>query len=180
VNQIHFDRIEGLRVDAVTRGARILGEVKSDRQSKFISPLILTGVARDSKMMEEEIFGPLLPIIFFDALQEAITYINEKPKPLALYVFTTQKTISQKVLRETSAGTMCINDCGVQFLHHNLPFGGVNNSGIGKTHGHSGFLAFSNEKPVLKQKSGLTSVQAFYPPYTSRSKKLMDWFLKFF
>jgi aldehyde dehydrogenase (NAD+) len=73
-----------------------------------------------------------------------------------------------------------VNDCGIHFLHHNLPFGGVNNSGIGKSHGHYGFLAFSNEKPVLKQKSGFTSVRAFYPPYTPLSKKLMDWFLKFF
>jgi aldehyde dehydrogenase (NAD+) len=75
---------------------------------------------------------------------------------------------------------VCINDCAVQYLHHNLPFGGINNSGMGKSHGQAGFLSFSNEKPVLKQKNGITAVQAFYPPYNRRSAQLMDWFLKFF
>ena len=130
--------------------------------------------------MNEEVFGPVLPIITYQHLEEAIEYINKKPKPLALYIFTGQKNVKQKVLLETSSGTVCVNDCSVQFLHHNLPFGGVNNSGIGKSHGHAGFLSFSNEKAVLKQKNGFTSAKTFYPPYTRRSNQLMDWFLKFF
>lgn len=118
--------------------------------------------------------------IFKKLLWKLIDLINEKPKALALYIFTQQKRLQQKVLKETSSGTVCVNDCGIQFLHHNLPFGGVNNSGMGKSHGFFGFQAFSNEKAVLKQKNGFTSVKAFYPPYTRRSNQLMDWFLKFF
>jgi aldehyde dehydrogenase (NAD+) len=131
-------------------------------------------------MLNEEIFGPVLPIVTYKKMEEALSFINSRPKPLALYIFTQEKKFRQKVLEQTSSGTVCINDCGIQFLHHDLPFGGINNSGIGKSHGYFGFQAFSNEKPVLKQKNGFTAVKALYPPYTSRTKKIMDWFLKLF
>ena len=130
--------------------------------------------------MHEEIFGPVLPILRFETIDDAIARINSKPKPLALYVFTNDRRTSDHVLQATSSGTASVNDCGVQFLHHELPFGGVNNSGMGKAHGLSGFQAFSNEKPVLKQKNGFSAVKLFYPPFTTRTKKLMDWFLKLF
>ena len=143
-------------------------------------PVILTRVPIHSRLMNEEIFGPVLPIITYSRIDEALAIINSKAKPLALYIFSSQKSIREKILQETSAGTVCVNDCGIQFLHHELPFGGINNSGIGKSHGYHGFLAFSNEKSVLKQRNGLTAVQAFYPPFTSRKKRIMDWFLKLF
>ncbi len=141
-------------------------------------PVIITEVPADSLSRKEEIFGPVLPVITYRKIDEALDIIHSKPKPLALYLFTQQKRLRHKVLQETSSGTACINDCGIQFLHHDLPFGGVRNSGIGKAHGYSGFLAFSNEKSVLKQKNGLTAVKAFYPPFTRRTKQLMNWFLQ--
>jgi aldehyde dehydrogenase (NAD+) len=180
VNERHFTRLNELLQDALTQGAKLEFGGKVDQSTRFIHPMILTHVHANARLMNEEIFGPILPIVTYQNLDQALAMINEKPKALALYIFSGQRKIQEKVLKETSAGAVCINDAGIHFLHHNLPFGGVNNSGIGKSHGHYGFIAFSNEKPVLKQKSGLTSVRAFYPPYTSFSRKLMDWFLKLF
>jgi aldehyde dehydrogenase (NAD+) len=180
VNDKHFERLNALLQEAMKQGAKLAFGGKVDRQSRFIHPTILTNVSPDSRIMNEEIFGPILPIVTYSNLTDAIGLVNSKPKPLALYIFSGNKKEQQTILTETSAGGVCINDSGIHFLHHELPFGGVNNSGLGKSHGHYGFLAFSNEKPVLKQRRGLTSIKAFYPPYTPLSKKLMDWFLKLF
>lgn len=180
VNERHFERLTGLIQDALTAGAKMEWGGKTDRHTKFIHPIIFTQVPAHARIMEEEIFGPVLPVISYKDLNEAIQTINNKPKPLALYLFGGSRQVRERILTETSAGGVCIDDCAIHFLHHNLPFGGVNNSGMGKSHGYYGFLAFSNEKPVLKQKPGFTSVQAFYPPYSKTSKKIMDWFLKLF
>lgn len=180
VNEAHFIRISELIEDALSRGAKVRWDGKREKSARFIHPVILTDVPMQSRIMNEEIFGPVLPVIPYRTTDEALALVNGKPKPLALYLFSSAKQLRKKVLEETSAGTVCLNDCGVQFLHHGLPFGGVNNSGLGKSHGHFGFLAFSNEKPVLKQKNGYTAVQAFYPPFTRRTKQLMDWFLRLF
>jgi aldehyde dehydrogenase (NAD+) len=180
VSDKHFARLDDLLQDALNKGAKLEFGGNADRTSRFMPPMVLTKVADNSRMMEEEIFGPIIPIVTYKDLSEAIQRINSKPKALALYIYANDRATTKRILAETSSGAVCINESGIHFLHHNLPFGGVNNSGIGKSHGHFGFLAFSNEKPVLKQKGGLTSVSAFYPPYTSVSKKLMDWFLKLF
>lgn len=180
INESHFIRIEALLQNAIDDGAKIAWQGKRDKTARFMHPVILTEVPLGSRIMTEEIFGPVLPVIAYDTLDDALTIVNSLPKPLAFYVFTSDESTRIKAVKQTSAGTMCINDCAVQFLHHELPFGGVNNSGIGKAHGYHGFLAFSNEKPVLKQKSGYNGVKTFYPPFTKRTKQLMDWFLKLF
>ncbi len=180
VNEKHFVHINELIKDALTSGAKIEFGGSVNPSTNFIHPMVLSQVQLNSRVMQEEVFGPVLPIVTYKNLDEAIQIINSKPKALALYIFSRSRLVQQKILNETSSGAVCINDSAIHFLHHNLPFGGVNNSGIGKSHGHFGFLAFSNEKPVLKQKHGLTSVKAFYPPYTTLSKKLMDWFFKLF
>jgi aldehyde dehydrogenase (NAD+) len=180
VNDKHFSRLSGLVEDAVLKGAKVSWNGEHNKATRFFHPVILTDVAADAKLLEEEIFGPVLPIIAYKNLSDAIDFVNKKPKPLALYIFSSKGKIQNEILSSTSAGGVCINDCGIHFLHHNLPFGGISNSGIGKSHGYFGFLAFSHEKPVLKQKSGLTTFRLFYPPYTVSSGKLMDWFLKFF
>jgi aldehyde dehydrogenase (NAD+) len=180
VNERHFLRLNELLQDALQAGAKLEFGGKADLSTRFFHPMILTNVPLSTHIMSEEIFGPILPIITYRNLEEAVNLINSKPKALGLYVFTREKSVRERVLNETSSGGVCVNDCAIHFLHHNLPFGGVNNSGIGKSHGYHGFLTFSHEKPVLKQKSGFTSIQAFYPPYTSLSRKLMDWFLKLF
>ncbi len=180
VNDKHFRRLDDLLKDAVEGGAKIEFGGTLDAGTRFFHPIILSNVATSARILDEEIFGPILPLIEFNSIDEAIATINDKPKPLALYIYSSKNSETRKIIQETSSGAVAVNDSAIHFLHHNLPFGGVNNSGIGKSHGHYGFLAFSNEKPVLKQKSGLTSIQVFYPPYTAMSKRIMDWFLKFF
>jgi aldehyde dehydrogenase (NAD+) len=180
VNDRHFVRINELIQDALNNGAKLVWGGKTDQGSRFIHPMVLAQVPLHARLLQEEIFGPVMPVLTYKNLDEAIAFVNSKPKALALYVFTRKDKVRERILSETSAGGVCVNDCGIHFLHHNLPFGGVNNSGIGKSHGYYGFLAFSNEKPVLRQKSGFTSVRVFYPPYTTASARLMDWFLKLF
>lgn len=178
VNENHFLRLNALLQDAMNKGAKLEFGGQVDQASKFIHPMIFSQVPMDATLMDEEIFGPILPIIAYQNLENAIAIVNSKPKPLALYVFGSRKEEHQKILTETSAGGSCINDCAIHFLHHGLPFGGVNQSGIGKSHGYYGFLAFSNEKPVLKQRLGLTSISPFYPPYTSLTRRLMNFVLR--
>jgi aldehyde dehydrogenase (NAD+) len=180
VNARHTERLLNLSNDAVVRGAKITLTGEHVAGERFLHPTILTDVPLDSEIMKQEIFGPVLPVLPYDSLQDAIDVINGRPKPLALYIFSNRTAIQEDVLKKTTAGGVCINDCGIHFLNHNLPFGGVNHSGMGKSHGYFGFKAFSNLKPVLHQRNGYTTVKMFYPPYTTRSRKLMDWFLNLF
>src|SRR5688572_10611163 len=178
VNQKQFDRLNALLQDAINKGAKLELGGPVEPGERFIHPMILSQVPGDSLVMEEEIFGPILPVLTFQSFDEVIETINKKPKPLALYFFGSGQKELQRVKQETSSGAICVNDCAIHFLHHNLPFGGVNNSGIGKSHGYYGFIAFSNEKPVLKQLNGLTSFLLFYPPYTRGVQRLINWLLK--
>jgi len=180
VNEKHYDRLNILLQDAVDKGATLELSGPVEQSERFIHPMILSKVSLDSRVMEEEIFGPILPVLVYQSLDDVIGMINSKPKPLALYFFGSNKNDLHRVKQETSSGAICINDCAIHFLNHNLPFGGVNNSGIGKSHGYYGFMAFSNEKPVLKQMNGFTSFLLFYPPYTPRVKRLINWLLKLF
>lgn len=180
VNEKHHQRLDGLLQDAINGGAIVHTPAETAGGPNYFHPAIVSNVADESRLLEEEIFGPILPVVSFTDVGRAIEFINRRPKPLALYLFIREQKVIEKVLAATSAGGVCIGDCAIHFLHDGLPFGGVNSSGMGKAHGHYGFLAFSNEKPVLVQKRGLTSVKLFYPPYTPRTRKLMDWFLKFF
>ncbi|HZY79167.1 MAG TPA: aldehyde dehydrogenase family protein [Cyclobacteriaceae bacterium] len=180
VNGKHFTRLNNLLNDAVSKGANPVLTGTFNESEKYFPPTILTDVTNDMLVMEEEIFGPVLPVVGMDVKEEAIGLINSKPKPLALYVFSYDKAFRERVLNETSAGGVCVNDCVLQFIHPNLPFGGVNNSGIGKAHGHAGFLAFTNEKPVVRQKSGYSNAYLFYPPYTPLKRKILAIILRWF
>ncbi|MFM8912066.1 MAG: aldehyde dehydrogenase family protein, partial [Flammeovirgaceae bacterium] len=180
VNAKHFLRLTSLIDDAVSRGAKLEMGGTMNAATSFIHPVILTNVSLDSKMMEEEIFGPVLPVIAYRDEGETVQMINSKPKPLALYVFSNRQLFIRKVLSSTSAGTVCINECVIQFTHANLPFGGVNNSGIGKSHGYYGFMEFSNQKPILKQMNRFSSTSMLYPPFTGKVKILVNLMLKYF
>ena len=180
VNEKHFERLNDLLSDALKHGAHLEFGGNVNASTRFIHPIVLTNVSASSRIMDEEIFGPILPIVSYKNTSEAVSIVNSKPKALALYLFTKNAEVQEQILSETSAGGVCVNDCGIHFFNPNLPFGGVNNSGIGKSHGHYGFLTFSNEKPVLKQRGGLTTIKPFLPPYTKFSQRFMDWFLKLF
>lgn len=180
INQRHLSRLMELIKDAVDKGGKVEMEGDTNLITRFIHPIIISGVPMDARIMEEEIFGPILPVITFKDPEEVIEIIGAKPKPLALYVFDNNRTFRETVLSQISAGSACVNDCILQFTHPNLPFGGVNNSGIGKSHGYYGFLAFSNEKSVLKQKKGFALSYFFYPPFSNRMKTILEPILKWF
>lgn len=180
VNKKHWLRMGALLEDALAKGAKLEFGGQVSEADHFFHPTLLTNVPADSKLMEEEIFGPILPILSYTSLPDALTFINGKAKPLALYLYTQSAKEEALVTGSTSSGAVCVNDSAVHFLNNHLPFGGVNNSGIGNTHGQYGFLAFSHPKPVMKQRNGLTSVKPLYPPYTNLGKQLMNWLLKMF
>ena len=171
VTQRHFERLSKLRDDAVNRGAKIRagGELKAEEN--YIAPTLLENVPGEADIMQEEIFGPLLPIFGFKDIEEPITHINRGPKPLALYIYGKDRRHIETILKKTSSGDSCINHNLVHFLHDNLPFGGVNNSGIGKSHGFYGFKAFSHERSVLADRFSV--VHWLYPPYTPKVRRLI-------
>ena len=130
----------------------------------------------DANILHEEIFGPVLPIRTWQTLDEAITWVNADEKPLALYVYSETNSMMETVLRRTSSGDAGINMCVVHFINHHLPFGGVNNSGMGKGHGYHGFKAFSHERSVIRNRFSIAP--ATHAPYDSRTMKLIKFTLK--
>ena len=179
VNQQHFARLAGLLEDAQTQGATVAAGGTVDASQNYIEPTILTNVPATARVLEEEIFGPLLPVLTFRHLNETTAYVNARLKPLAQYVFSTNAENRRYLLDNISAGGAGINETVLHFAHPELPTGGVGNSGLGKAHGHAGFLAFSNEKGVLRQRVGLTGIKAMYPPYTSKVQKLIGLLVRY-
>jgi len=157
VNTRHTGRVKALLDDAKSRGARVLVGGEVSESESYIAPTLLDNISPDAKINSEEIFGPLLPIYGFTKLDEVIDRINADPKPLALYVFSRNEDNIQRVMTETSSGGACINHSVVQYLHGRLPFGGVNNSGIGNAHGHFGFRTFSHERAVVRTRLNLAA-----------------------
>lgn len=179
VNDNHWKRLKGLLDEALDAGSRIAYGGNSDEERLFMEPTLLENVNPGTRMMQEEIFGPILPVVPYNLLEEAISTINSRPKPLALYAFSNSPYIQNQILENTSSGAVVINDCAIHFGHPNLPFGGINSSGIGKAHGHFGFLAFTNEKAILKQNKHFSAVKSLFPPYGFKKKQLISAFRKF-
>ena len=162
INQRQLDRLAGL----LTEGELVTGgEVNA--ADRYIAPTVIDGISWDSLVMKDEIFGPILPVLEYDDLGEAIAQINARPKPLALYIFSKDKAKQERVLRETSSGGVCINDTVMQVAMASLPFGGVGDSGIGSYHGKASFDTFSHYKSVL-QKSFLLDLKWRYAPYQGK------------
>lgn len=176
VNRRHFDRIASLLEDAKEKGAQVLFGGITDADDCFISPTVLTNCTPDMRILQEEIFGPILPIMSFKDEFQVTADIRSGDKPLALYVFSTNTEFNQYILNNTSSGTSVVNDCLIQFGHNELPFGGVNHSGIGKSGGHYGFVEFSNQKSVVIQRTNL--LKNFYPPYGVKVRWMIDFVLK--
>ena len=174
INQRHTQRIAGLLQDAVSRGAKVAVGGEVDVAQCFIAPTLLEQIPEEASIMSEEIFGPVLPIIGFRDLDKVVREINANPKPLALYIFSTDKARTRDLIAKTSSGGVAINHCVLHYAHGNLPFGGVNNSGIGNAHGEYGFKAFSHERAVLKS-GPIMMAKLFFPPYTGFKQKLIRW-----
>ena len=168
VNARHFARLTGLLDDARSKGARImpLGEAgaRTDATPRRLVPTLVAGVTDDMAIMREEIFGPLLPIETYSTPDDAIAKINARPHPLALYWFGADRGHRERMLRQTLAGGVTVNDTLWHFAHEGLPFGGVGASGSGQYHGEHGFVTFSKAKPVYAQ-SRFAPTRLLYPPY---------------
>lgn len=170
----HFSRLTRLVEEARETGAEVVELAgPHDPDARVFSPVAVIGAPDETAVMSEEIFGPILPIVPYDTLDEAINYINLRDRPLALYWFGEDKAAQERVLSGTIAGGVTVNDTILHLAQDDLPFGGVGASGYGAYHGEAGFLALSKEKPVLKQ-SRLSAVKLLYPPYG----RFSDWMLK--
>ena len=177
VNQAHFQRIRALIDSAVDDGASIYKGGECIESQRFIAPTILTDINPSSEIMQQEIFGPVLPILVFSDIDSVIAEINSGPKPLALYVFSKNTAFSEKVIEQTSAGDSAINATVIHILHQNLPFGGINNSGIGKVGGLWGYQAFSHQRSIVDDKLGLSGMLS--PPYTPKVTRMVKSAIRF-
>ena len=166
INQAHFERLSGLLEGNIVVGG------KTNISNLYISPTIITDVSWEDKIMQNEIFGPILPVLEYINLDEAIAKINKNPKPLAIYIFSNDKEVQDKILRGTSSGGVCINDCLSHISSEHLPFGGIGGSGIGNYHGKFSFDTFSHKKSVMK-KSFRLDIPLRYPPYSQAALRLL-------
>ncbi|MBV1931665.1 MAG: coniferyl aldehyde dehydrogenase [Porticoccaceae bacterium] len=170
-----FNRLKETLDDAVVKGARAVNLTGNDfnAELKKFPPHIVVNPSNEMTLMQEEIFGPILPIMTYQSIDDVLTYINDRDRPLALYIFTNDKNIQEQMLYETMSGGVTINHCVFHVLQHDIPFGGVGASGMGHYHGFEGFLELSKLRPVFTfPKVGKPDL--FYPPYTSFHEKLFN------
>ncbi len=179
VNHHHYDRVKGYVEDAVSKGATVEAGGTFDGDQDYISPTVITGAPLDSDLMTEEIFGPVLPVFGYTDLEDVLKMVNGREKPLALYIFSKSNRNIKHILANTRAGGTCINHNAVHFYNTHLPFGGSNNSGIGKGHGWYGFTAFSNARAVFRQHIP-NALELLVPPYTGFKQKIIDLTVKYF
>lgn len=172
INEKHFNRLS----EYLEEGEIVFGG-DTDLSELYIAPTLIENMPVDAKVMQEEIFGPILPIIEYSDITEAIAFVNKRPKPLALYIFSNNRDIQRKVLKETSSGGACINDVVIHVTSLNLPFGGVGKSGFGRYHGKASFELFSNKRSVMKQ-TALFDLKTRFPPYTEAGFKVVKRLLK--
>jgi coniferyl-aldehyde dehydrogenase len=176
VNERHFKRIKGYVNDARARGAEVVelnpGGLSPEPGSHKLPLYLVKNATAEMLVMKEEVFGPVLPIVAYNHLQEAIDFINARPRPLALNLFDFNVERRKRVLEETHAGGVCINDAVSQFIAEDLPFGGVGESGMGHYHGYEGFLTFSHKKAVF-QRPRLNTGKVLYAPHGGWLQRLM-------
>ncbi len=164
------------RLTALIDEKKIYFGGETDVQNRYISPTVLTHVTFDDKVMEDEIFGPVLPVIAYSTIDDAILKIRSRPKPLACYIFTNDSIIKNKLLSELSFGGGAVNDAVMHISNPNLPFGGVGSSGIGSYHGEAGFAAFSHHKSIL-EKLFWWEPDLKYPPNTEKKLSWIKWLM---
>jgi aldehyde dehydrogenase (NAD+) len=159
VNRRHFDRLAGY-----LGGGRIVHGGQRDADDLYFAPTLLVGVGWDAPVMQEEIFGPILPLLEFDALDEAVARLRERPTPLAFYLFTPDRATQDRVLAETRSGGICLNDVVLHMIGKEMPFGGLGESGLGAYHGRASFDCFSHRRPVLRRPFAFDSKLRYPPP----------------
>jgi coniferyl-aldehyde dehydrogenase len=179
IDDRHFQRLGAYLEDAAEQGARLepLSSAPADAATRRLPPVALLGVKDSMRVMQEEIFGPLLPIIPYRSFADALAYVNARPRPLALYVFDNDRGRVDAVLNGTVTGGVTVNDTILHIAHEDLPFGGVGPSGMGHYHGHDGFKAFSKQKGVFRQ-SSLNAMSLFNPPYGRLIERLTRFLIR--
>jgi aldehyde dehydrogenase (NAD+) len=182
IDNLGGDASRGVLVNErhAARVRRFAGVPAAAPDPRAVAPTLVDRADEDAPVMQEEIFGPVLPILPYRTLDDAIRVIEEREKPLVLYLFSRSARVQRDVLRRTRAGGTAINDTLLHFYQLNLPFGGVGNSGVGKSHGVFGFEAFSNARGVFEQPTRWSMMQLLYPPYTKFKQRLIDLTLKYF
>lgn len=179
ISEKHVLRLKELLEESISHGATISYGGDVNVAEKYMAPTIIENVDLHCKLMTEEIFGPLLPIMSFKEISEVIHFINERPKPLALYLYSQSEMNIEETIKKTSSGGLVINDSVIHLANSYLPFGGVGESGMGSSHGLHGFKAFSHGKSILRQRWGARFLKLMYPPYTELKlniiKKFIHW-----
>jgi len=177
INERQFERAQSYLDELDERHIHPLTEAYSDRNSRFMPPVIVCEPPLDSLVMQNEIFAPILPLIHYDQVFDAIDFVNSRPRPLALYIFSSDEGDIERIREMTVSGGVCVNEVIVHVAQHELPFGGIGQSGIGAYHGKAGFERLSHMKPVFVQ-SKLNGLNLLLPPYGELFKKGMALFLK--
>jgi aldehyde dehydrogenase (NAD+) len=180
VNFRHWKRLTTWLKEAIDSGAKVLVGGHYEESTHYLSPTLVNGVTSEMTLGKEEIFGPILPLIPYKNLEEVFYQIKQHDFPLALYLFTEKTDVEKLVLEKVRSGGVCINHNVIQFSHPHLPFGGVQTSGLGQTHGYAGFKAFTHERSVLKQQWSFSLVSLTYPPYKAWVQTLVRFLMKWF
>ncbi len=173
INNSNFERLTKMLIPE-----KIYYGGETNAETRYIQPTIMQNVTMDDAVMQEEIFGPILPVLTYETIDEAIAKVNSLPKPLSCYLFTKSSSIKKKILKEISFGGGAINETVMHISNSNLPFGGVGHSGIGNYHGEAGFKTFTHYKSVMDKPTWLDPSIRYYP-HTPFRFKLMYWFMKF-
>ncbi|SCX89961.1 coniferyl aldehyde dehydrogenase [Microvirga guangxiensis] len=181
ISERHYERLRKLIADAQTKGA-VVHEVGSDNEiletaGRKIAPVLLTEVPDSALAMQEEIFGPVLPVVTYEDIEDAIRFISDRPHPLALYVFSHDRRLVEHILDRTTSGGAAINETLLHCVQEELPFGGVGNSGMGAYHGEAGFRTFSHARSVFQQ-ARINGAGMTKPPYGSRIERMLSFLLR--
>jgi coniferyl-aldehyde dehydrogenase len=182
INQRHYDRVRGLIDDARAKGAQVVeinpaGEDFSQQEHRKIPPTLILNATNDMSVMQEEIFGPVMPVMTYTSFEDTVADVNSRPRPLALYYFGEDDHEAETLLNRTHSGGVTVNDVIFHFAMDDLPFGGVGPSGMGAYHGHRGFLEFSHEKAIYRQISS-EMIAMLRPPYGDKFRKQINGQLK--
>jgi aldehyde dehydrogenase (NAD+) len=179
INHTQHTRMKELLADSRAKGDVIIEGGNSEDDDNFIEPTIILSKSNDSRILKEEIFGPILPLKTFKEDSEVLEFIQGFKRPLAIYIFSKRKKQIEDILKNTRSGATVINAAGLHHYNEELPFGGVNNSGVGKSHGYWGFQEFSNPRAIVKTNFVFNNIQLLMPPYTNAKKWIVDFAIKY-
>lgn len=178
VNDRHYQRVWALVEDAVQQGAQVVIGGQSQADERYIAPTVLIGVREEMRIMQEEIFGPVLPVLTFSHLEEALAVVRKRPKPLDMYIGSRSQANIRYLLSHTSAGNTVINEYMTSLSNPHLPFGGVNHSGLGKSGGRHSFIEFSNARGVMRRHWLFSGLKMIQPPFNDLKMGLLKFFYK--